>query len=97
MDTALLREYADILTAVNFRTDDLKTTLESICTTSETSQLRQELCPEILTEGYDRVAQCIRYLKDTATDFEYLEKECSEKIGVDDRARGTKSDTARTP
>lgn len=80
VNTATLRDYANNLTMLNSRVADLSSALEAVCAASGTDELRQQLRPEVLKSGKTTVDSCIRYLRDTASDFEALERELSRKI-----------------
>ena len=80
VDTQSLRACADRLTAVNQQTEKLKIALEAVCAASGTTQLHQSLRPEILAVGQADVERCVQYLRDTAGDFEALERELAAKL-----------------
>lgn len=80
VDTRSLRECADHLNTVNHQTEKLMTRLEAACAASGMPELRQRLQPQILASGQADVERCIRYLRETAGDFEALEREMSAKL-----------------
>jgi hypothetical protein len=80
VDTLSLREYADRLHTVNLQTEKLKVRLEAVCAASGMPDLQNQLQLQTLIAGQADVERCIRYLRDTAGDFEALERELSGKL-----------------
>ena len=54
--------------------------LEAVCAASGMPDLQNQLQLQTLTAGHTDVERCIRYLRDTAGDFEALERELSAKL-----------------
>ena len=80
VDTHSLRECADRLHTVNLQTEKLKIRLEAVCAASGMPDLQNQLQLQTLTAGHTDVERCIRYLRETAEDFESLERELAAKL-----------------
>lgn len=68
-DTALMREYAGTLRSLNQQAEKLETELKALF-----PEGAPELKLEVLTEGRADVEKCARYLADTASELEALER-----------------------
>ena len=80
VNTRSLKACADRLDAVNRQTESLKLALEAACAASGMPELLPALRPETLAEGIADVERCVRYLRETAEDFEALERELAAKL-----------------
>jgi hypothetical protein len=80
VNTRSLKACADRLDTLNRQTESLKSTLEAACAASGMPELLPALHTETLTEGAADVERCVRYLRETAEDFEALERELAAKL-----------------
>lgn len=77
VNTDALREYADQLDALAKRVDLLQQRLVSLSDASGTPLVK---AADVLQKGNTKISQCIVYLKDTASDFETVERSIASRL-----------------